>query len=107
MCPLYEYRCSDCQTVFEEFWLDLAEVEENEPAYLLDAECPHCKSKNKTKIMSNQMVQMKGEGWTNKTILPEGNGKKDSTESLRDKAREIKENAKNMTTRELYGDLGI
>jgi hypothetical protein len=57
--------------------------------------------------MSNQMVQMKGEGWSNKTILPNGNGKEDSTESLRERAKEIKEKAKNLTTKDLYGDLGI
>ena len=105
--PIYEYRCSNCQAVFEEFWMDVTEAQENEPKYLLEAPCPSCGLKDKTKIISNQMVQMKGEGWTNNTILPEGNGKKDSTESLRDRAREIKEKAKNLTTKDLYGDLGI
>jgi len=103
--PIYEYQCQDCKAIFDEFWMSAKEAEENEAKFLAEAECPACKSKNKAKIMSNQMVQMKGEGWTNNTILPEGNGKKDSTESLRERAKEIKEQAKNLTTKDLYGDL--
>ena len=53
--PIYEYRCSECQQVFEE-WVKHAEDESVRHA------CPVCKSPSK-RIMSHTSFALKGTGW--------------------------------------------
>ena len=106
MCPMYQYQCSSCKQVFDEFWGSFKEAEEHEPKYLTDVECPNCKSKEKIRLMSSPMVSFKGEGWTNKVIGPEGGsstGRKDSTGALKEHAARIKDEVKNLTSKDLYG----
>ena len=108
MCPTYAYQCQDCQEVFDELWMTFQEADENETKYLQEAECPKCKSKNKTRLMSSPMVSFKGEGWTGKgSIGPTGSQSRhrDSTGSLKEHAARIKEETKNLTTKDLYGDI--
>ncbi len=53
--PIYEYRCKDCQQVFEE-WCKHFEDGETERT------CPVCKGAAK-RIMSNTSFALKGGGW--------------------------------------------
>lgn len=53
--PIYEYRCSECQQVFEE-WVKHAEDENVRHA------CPVCKGAAK-RIMSHTSFALKGTGW--------------------------------------------
>lgn len=102
--PIYEYHCLDCQEIFEELWGSFKEAEELEGKYLLEAKCPKCNSVNKAKKMSAPMINFAGEGWTNK-VISGVEGRRDSTGSIKDHSDQIKEKAKNMKTKDLYGDL--
>ncbi len=53
--PIYEYRCKDCQQVFEE-WCKHFEDGGTERT------CPVCKSQAQ-RIMSNTTFALKGGGW--------------------------------------------
>lgn len=53
--PIYEYRCPECQKVFEE-WVKHAE-DENVPHT-----CPTCKGAAR-RIMSHTSFALKGTGW--------------------------------------------
>jgi len=72
--PIYEYRCSDCGQIFEEWQKDFKEKEYS---------CPVCGGKAQ-RLISNTSFVLKGSGWyvtdyTNKRT-PGGNGEK-KTES--------------------------
>ena len=108
MCPLYQYQCQDCQETFDELWTTFQEVEEFEAKYIEETPCPKCSSKKKCRLMSAPMVSFKGEGWTGKgSIGPTGSQSRhrDSTGSLKEHAARIKEETKNLTTKDLYGDI--
>jgi putative FmdB family regulatory protein len=51
--PIYEYRCNDCQQIFEEWQKNFEERE---------TPCPVCGAKSK-RIMSNTSFVLKGSGW--------------------------------------------
>ena len=51
--PIYEYRCEDCDNVFEVRQSGFDEREET---------CPKCKGKSK-RIISNTSFVLKGSGW--------------------------------------------
>ena len=53
--PIYEYRCKDCQQVFEE-WCKSFEDGDSERT------CPVCKAPAK-RIISNTSFALKGGGW--------------------------------------------
>ena len=52
--PIYEYRCTRCNVIFEEW---LRHVDD-----AATCECPSCKGKAK-RIMSNATFVLKGGGW--------------------------------------------
>ena len=102
--PVYQYQCQDCKEVYDELWVSFQEVEELEEKYIQEAMCPKCKSKNKVRLMSTPMVTFKGEGWTGKHIGPEGSsGITDSSGALREHGERIKDEVKNLTSKDLYG----
>lgn len=51
--PIYEYRCCDCEQIFEEWQKGFEEK---------DAPCPVCGHKAK-RIISNTAFVLKGAGW--------------------------------------------
>lgn len=51
--PIYEYRCKDCEQIFEE-WQKAYDVDE--------ADCPVCGG-NAARIVSNTSFVLKGGGW--------------------------------------------
>ncbi len=53
--PIYEYRCSECQQLFEEW---CKHVEEGDAPHA----CPICKGRAH-RIMSNTSFALKGGGW--------------------------------------------
>lgn len=52
--PIYEYKCENCEHVFEVF------LRINDPQI---KNCPECKSKKIKKLVSNCSFQLKGSGW--------------------------------------------
>jgi putative FmdB family regulatory protein len=52
--PIYEYNCSKCENVFEE-WLKFSEERESMP-------CPRCGGEAR-RIISNTAFVLKGGGW--------------------------------------------
>jgi len=75
--PIYEYRCDDCQHLFEEWQKDFTERE---------LTCPVCGGKAK-RMISNTAFILKGSGWyvtdyASKSAAggngDNGNGSKDS-----------------------------
>jgi len=52
--PVYEYKCPNCQHIFEE-WLKISETTESAP-------CPKCGSQARH-IISNTAFVLKGGGW--------------------------------------------
>ena len=53
--PIYEYRCDDCQQVFEEWNKHFEDTSATRP-------CPICKGVSKH-IISNTSFALKGGGW--------------------------------------------
>jgi putative FmdB family regulatory protein len=53
--PIYEYRCTECQQLFEEW---SKHVEDSNKSY----NCPICKGQAR-RIMSNTSFALKGDGW--------------------------------------------
>ena len=53
------------------------------------------------------MIVLKGSGWTNKTITTKMNRNENSTARLRDRSKQIKEETKNLTSKDFYGDVKI
>lgn len=51
--PIYEYRCTDCEQIFEEWQTDFKERE---------LTCPVCGSKAE-RLISNTSFVLKGSGW--------------------------------------------
>ncbi len=51
--PIYEYRCDECEQIFEEWQKDFEER---------DMPCPVCGNRCK-RIMSNTTFVLKGTGW--------------------------------------------
>lgn len=102
--PIYQYQCQDCQETFDELWTTFQEVEEFEAKYIEETPCPKCSSKKKCRLMSAPMVSFKGSGWTGKHIGPEGSsGVTDSSGALREHGERIKDEVKNLTSKDLYG----
>ncbi|SDB13757.1 putative regulatory protein, FmdB family [Desulfonatronum thiosulfatophilum] len=69
--PIYEYRCQECQQVFEQWQKDYSEQ---------DKTCPVCGS-HAQRLISNTSFVLKGSGWyvtdyCNKENPSKGNGKK-------------------------------
>jgi putative FmdB family regulatory protein len=57
--PFYEFRCSDCDHLFEEFFPKIPKDGET-----LEVECPECKSKNATRWYGSLGgFILKGSGW--------------------------------------------
>ncbi len=54
--PIYEYRCQECQTVFEAI-VSLSLAAREEPR-----RCPHCKSTNVVKLLSAAAIHTGGPG---------------------------------------------
>ncbi len=67
--PIYEYQCTQCHTVFEE-WLSINSATETEP-------CPECKGEAH-RIISNTTFVLKGGGWYTTEY---GNRKNDSAQA--------------------------
>lgn len=56
--PIYDYKCEDCETVFEKLWLGKEGI----------AVCPDCQSTNTTKFISgNTSFRLYGDGFYKKT----------------------------------------
>ncbi|WP_027188022.1 FmdB family zinc ribbon protein [Desulfovibrio cuneatus] len=53
--PIYEYRCNDCQQIFEEWCKHVEPQEATHP-------CPICHGTSQ-RIMSQTSFALKGEGW--------------------------------------------
>ena len=53
------------------------------------------------------MVQFQGEGWSNKSILGGTPLKENSTESIKEHAQRIKEESRNRTSKDFYGDINV
>ncbi|MDL2315766.1 zinc ribbon domain-containing protein [Desulfovibrio sp. OttesenSCG-928-A18] len=53
--PIYEYRCEDCQQVFEEWCRRVEDAKVQHP-------CPICKGQAK-RLISNTSFALKGGGW--------------------------------------------
>ncbi len=70
--PIYEYRCSECHQVFEE-WTKHIEDSDN-------AVCPVCDSRAE-RIMSNTSFVLKGGGWYVTDYGYKKDGKTDSSVS--------------------------
>ncbi|MFP4315814.1 MAG: FmdB family zinc ribbon protein [Desulfovibrionales bacterium] len=51
--PIYEYRCTECQQIFEEWQKDFKER---------DVSCPVCNGNSK-RLISNTSFVLKGSGW--------------------------------------------
>lgn len=58
--PIYEYTCSQCGNVFEE-WVKLASDPESD-----SCPCPKCGA-DALRIISNTSFLLKGDGWFNTT----------------------------------------
>lgn len=58
--PIYEYTCSKCQNVFEE-WVKSASAPETD-----SCPCPKCGA-DSFRIISNTSFLLKGDGWFNTT----------------------------------------
>jgi putative FmdB family regulatory protein len=76
--PIYEYRCTDCEQIFEEWQTDYKERE------LI---CPVCGSKAR-RLISNTSFVLKGSGWytTDYCRSSSSNGKGPSSTSNGPKA---------------------
>ncbi len=106
--PSYDYKCIECNEIYSEYWLSFAEVEKNEQEFLEKAMCPKCSSTSKHRLLGGGgMIELKGSGWTNKTITTKKNRNVDSTARLRDRSKQIKEQTKNLTSKDFYGDVKI
>lgn len=69
--PIYEYRCQECQQVFEQWQKDFSDQ---------DKPCPVCGGKSQ-RLISNTSFVLKGSGWyvtdyCKSTETSGGNGKK-------------------------------
>jgi putative FmdB family regulatory protein len=71
--PIYEYRCQECQQIFEQWQKDFNEKEES---------CPVCGGPSQ-RLISNTSFVLKGSGWyasgyckETSTAGGNGNGKK-------------------------------
>jgi putative FmdB family regulatory protein len=70
--PIYEYRCQECQQIFEQWQKDFS---------VQDKCCPVCGS-TAQRLISNTSFVLKGSGWyvtdycKKNTDAPGGNGKK-------------------------------
>lgn len=69
--PIYEYRCQECQQVFEQWQKDFSDQ---------DKSCPVCGCKSQ-RLISNTSFVLKGSGWyvtdyCKSTETAGGNGKK-------------------------------
>lgn len=51
--PIYEYRCPDCEHVFEKLVR----------SFSVDARCPKCESEDVVKLVSSGGFILKGGGW--------------------------------------------
>jgi putative FmdB family regulatory protein len=60
--PIYEYRCRDCDTAFEELILSL-----DMPLI----KCTKCQSTATERLISKTSFQLKGNGWPGKEIKQE------------------------------------
>ena len=57
--PFYEFRCSDCEHLFEEFFSKIPKDGE-----VLEVECPKCKSKDVNRWYGSLGgFILKGSGW--------------------------------------------
>jgi putative FmdB family regulatory protein len=69
--PIYEYRCQECQQIFEQWQKDFSTQ---------DKSCPVC-GNTAQRLISNTSFVLKGSGWyvtdyCKSTETPGGNGKK-------------------------------
>lgn len=69
--PIYEYRCQECQQIFEQWQKDYSDQEKP---------CPVCGSRSQ-RLISNTSFVLKGSGWyvtdyCKKDSSSQGNGKK-------------------------------
>jgi putative FmdB family regulatory protein len=95
--PNYQYICAESGEEFEELFLTFKCVEREEA----DLACPKCGSKNKNRQMSVPGVTFKGTGWTSPTT-----GRNyDSTSGIKDQAKELQEQKRNLTSESLYGNI--
>ncbi len=78
--PIYEYRCQECQQIFEQWQKDYSDQ---------DKPCPVCGSRSQ-RLISNTSFVLKGSGWyvtdyCKNAAASGGNGKKtESTEAKAD-----------------------
>lgn len=96
--PIHSYLCKSCSAEFDELYSSFSKVEIEEP----NVKCPKCGSIEKNRLFSATMVQFKGDGWTNKSIVGTSNRIKDSTGSIKDNSELIKEDLKNIKSEEIY-----
>jgi putative FmdB family regulatory protein len=102
--PVYQYKCDACQKIFDEFWFSISQAEREEDDFISNSKCPQCGSLQKKRLLIGApMVSFKGEGWTNTVIVPGTTGRRDSTGALRERSAELKDTAKNLTSKDLYG----
>lgn len=86
--PIYEYRCNDCQQIFEEWQKNFDQK---------DMSCPVCGGSGK-RLLSNTSFILKGSGWY-VTDYCNKNGKA-STNGGTDKAKEPSAKSSESSTKE-------
>ncbi len=86
--PIYEYRCNDCQQIFEEWQKNFDQK---------DMSCPVCGGSGK-RLLSNTSFILKGSGWY-VTDYCKKNGKASSNGGA-DKAKESSEKSSESSTKE-------
>lgn len=69
--PIYEYQCTDCQSVFEEWQSGFEERE---------MECPECGGASR-RLISHSSFHLKGGGWYADGYGGEASGSKSDTAS--------------------------
>jgi putative FmdB family regulatory protein len=58
--PVHGYKCEECGTEFEVFYLKMSDVEKEEPT----EQCPKCDSIKKERLVAKgTSFQLKGSGW--------------------------------------------
>lgn len=86
--PIYEYRCKECSSVFEE----LIKMSDPTPP------CPSCGDEEVTKLMSQTTFHLKGTGWYvtdyGKSGSPGGDASESSSASANDGPKESKKESK-------------
>ena len=92
--PIYQYLC-ECKEIYEELFLSLKNIDIEEK----ELKCPICGSSEKKKLIGDSAIIFKGSGWTPRSRTDRS---QDSTSGIRDQIKQLKEDAKGITSSDLY-----